>query len=264
MAPKRWLAVGLSLIAAAPVMAGPKAFDVSEKDFFAKVQTVVLAPCKFPSHFSTSDTLMGLADSVKWQVDSVTARTLSEHGLKVVSARESKRVYDAVVDSLGGLYDPVTGLSDTAKFAIAEQLTRARLRDLYHPQAWAFMNVYEALAPFDHAVARWDGTTENLSQQSFGRGLFKALTLRSADDEYSGKVGVLSLDVRIEDDAGSSLYRWSGGIHATSRFNEGKFQALPQDRYFADRTRVDGSVTLALKAFTKAAEKRQRKAPSPP
>ena len=262
MSRSTWWAV-LCLLASTgvvPAHAGQKAFDVSENDFFTKVHRVILAPCKFPSYFNTSDTLMGLADSVKWRVDSLTAQTLARYGFEVISARESKRVYDAVVDSLGGLYDPVSGQSDTAKFALAEEQTRARLRDLHHPDAWAFPVVFPVNARFDHAVANWHGVTEKISQQSFGRGLFKALTLRSADTEFMGTVGALSLGLSMENDDGKPLYSWAGGIHTTVRFNEGEFTPLPQKDYFADGTRVDNSVAIALKAFTKAADKRQAKA----
>jgi hypothetical protein len=252
-----WAVLCLLAIVAVPARAGQKAFDVPENDFFTRVHTLILAPCKFPGSFNTSDTLVGLADSVKWQIDSLTARTFARYGFKVVSAREAKRVYDEVADSLGGLYDPVTGKTDSAKFAAVEERTRARLRELHHPDAWGYVHVFPVSARFDHAVASWHGVTEKISQQSFGRGLFKALTLRAADTEFAGTVPALSLGLAIDDDAGKPLYSWAGGIHTTVRFNEGKFHPLPEPQYFADRTRVENSVEVALKAFTKAADKRQ-------
>jgi len=247
----------VALLALAAPAHAAKAFDVPEQEFFTRVHVVAVAPCRFPAWISNSDTLAARSDSVRWHVDSLIVARLTAAGLRVISGHEVDAAYQQVVDSLGGLFDPATGVMDTVREAVANTRSRAIVHEQHHPDVWLFPIVFQTTAMFESGWAHWDGAKQKIVPESVGRGMFKALTFRTPDSGYQGHLTALSLFMAIEDGAtpGQSLYSWSGGIHATARFRDKKFETISEREYFADRMQIEQSVELALKPFDKAAQK---------
>ena len=243
----------------APAHAGQKAFDVPEAKFFERVHRVGVTICKFPSTFAGSDTLVGLERPVIGQVDSLIVATLRAGGLEVIPGVETVATYDSVADSLGGIFDPVTGKRDSTRSAMAEKLARERIEARSHVDAWVYPAVYGTTAAFSSGTATWHGVNQKVTSETFSKGFLKVMTLRAMDTEYQGHIAALSLFVGILGDDDAKLYSWSGGIHVTSTFHSGKFALLPESQYFADRARIALAVEEALESFSKAAAKRAKK-----
>jgi hypothetical protein len=238
--------------------AGPKPFDVPEKDFFSRVHHVAIAPCRFPASFERSDTLMALEDSVAMRIDSLLVAALQANGLEVVSGRETRAIYDRMVDSLGGLFDPATGVQDSARFELAESRTREAVRAVHPVDTWIYPRVFQTGASFRGGKAAWHGVTQKVTPESFGKGLFKSLTMRTSDVEYNGTIPALSLYVPFVAEDGTSLYSWSGGLHVTAIFSGGKFTDLPSSQYFAEPERIARAVEESLEPWAKAVRKRSK------
>mgnify|MGYP002813775601 CR=1 FL=1 len=231
--------------------AGEKAFDIPEPAFFDRVHTVVMLPCSFPRDFEKSDTLAARAAVLKPRLDSIMVATLEEVGVRTISAGEVDSVWQQFADSLGGLYDPMTGESDSTKFAITQLRTMSELGSRYHPDAWILPKVRYVLASFRGGWANWNG----VKQRMVGHTSFMKLLTKSGDGNMQGTISALTLYVSFVDMQDQPLYSWGGGLQVTATLKNGKFVDVDPSELFVNREQSDKAVEKALEKLVKYAQK---------
>lgn len=254
----RWstwsLVVLLVASMALPVRAGQKDFSLPEQEFFDRVHTVIILPYRMPSDFARSDTLSARAEVLKTRLDTLLVAGLEEAGIHAIPASVADSLWRQFADSLGNVYDPLTGAPDTAKIVLANFRTRCELIVRHHPDAWVNARVLYVPAYFDHGTATWDGVHQEMAKVG---GFFRLMSGKS-DVNKAGTIPALSLYLSIVDPDGQWLYIRGGGLQVVARLEKGKFVDLPPDEYFADRAQSQKAVEKALEKVTKYAQKHPR------
>lgn len=178
---------------------------------------------------------------VKRLIDSlVTARVLSM-GYGVVPQDTTMNLSQRVIDSLGGLFDPVTGQIEQAKATTASQAVLAQLGTRFGAHYQLYPMVVPNTIPFRGSKAEWLGTEE----ETGGRGGLGGVILGT----QAGRIGVLNFGVIVEDLTGNDVYREVAGIQLSNKLVGGKLVALPMDSLLTNQDRIASAVEHALRGL---------------
>ena len=175
-------------------------------------------------------------------IDSLIRVQLAVAGVAVLPAEETRKVEREVSDSLGGIYDRITGRLDSARNAAWVATTPRLLRERHGAVLWLSPYVLEVTAPFDKDKASWHGQTEN----SGGQGALSKVLFVS----YYGQLPALSLYLLGVNSSGKVVYARAGGIqlqrHLTSpAFDAPRYALVPRDSLLSSPTRLADAVRLA-------------------
>ncbi len=220
--------VGMACAASTPHQAA----TVPQHRLFDSLQTIALdpiCPCGLPADLRRIDLGRGKFDSL------ITAE-LSHAGYRVVPAAESQAIWDRLTDSLGGLFDPVSGQVDTTMLRNIRALTLRELRERFHADAWLHPIMVIASADFRRGTAKWDGT-----KQAFGRKLL-GITIGTT----YGTTPALSLHVVVEGMDGKVLFDTQAGLQLFQVPSGDGFVRIPDAQFYADQERNVAAVRLAL------------------
>jgi len=207
-------------------------FRVPREQFYSSLKTIVLAPISTPKELEVSET-------VKAKFESLLATELRRAGFTVVTSEEPRTLWQAMADSVGGIYDPKSGEVDTARSRMIWDKVYSRLRENYDVNAVMYPGIDVVLAEFNNGNAKWHGTSENVQKGKFWNFL--------SGTSHFGTTRALSLSVSLKDSNNVNLYVNAGGIQALDKVGPfGGFEPVPQEELFAKEERNVKAVRLAL------------------
>jgi len=234
------IALVATLFGAGCVTAPPpyNPFKVPEQGFRDRFKTVAMAPVAVPGDLAEPD-------PVKAKFASLVEAKLREAGFTVVSSKETLDLFQNMSKQLGGIFDPVTGKRDEAKFKAAREHTLRELGTKFKAEAVVYSTIFAGPARFGGGTAHWNGASESITMAQGFLASFQVNNL-------SGTTRALSLGVSIEDINGTDLYANAGGIQLAAKYSGGQFNAVPRDQLFLDEGRNAASVTVALEPLVKS------------
>ncbi len=207
-------------------------FMVPREQFYGSLKTIVLAPISVPKEIEVSD-------SVKAKFESLLVTELRQAGFTVVTSEEPRTLWQAMADSVGGIYDPKTGEVDTMKSRTIWDKVYSQLRANFGVNAIMYPRILIVLAKFNNGKAEWDGTSEGVQKGKFW-------TFLSGTSHF-GTTRALSFYVSLKDSNNVSLYVNGGGIQALDKVGPlGGFEPVPKEELFAKEERNVKAVRLAL------------------
>ncbi len=209
-----------------------KPFRMPAESIVAGVHVVAVVPTQLPRDLSQLTRIRAT------NLDSFVERELRRRNWTLVPGNVSDSVLHRAADSVGALYDPVTGQPDSLKVRARHMQFVQGMVAAYHPDAFLWPSVQVVVANFSHGTAEWDGARQGY--QSFGKRL---LSLGGGD---YGRAPALSLLVQLYDPDDRLLYSSWGGIQLLSIPGGGKFNDVPDSLLFADTARSAEAVSIAL------------------
>jgi len=193
-APRSRPTIGTILVAGAAFALTPNSVSLSQTSssqdsLLATIQTIVVAPVATTGNLNVSG---GSAANLETALE----EQLDEAGFTVVPAFEFIGVWQHIADEVGGFFDEFTGERNDELFEVAVARLRRELRHRFDADAILHPELSEAIVPFVDGVARWDNRLEEV----FGA------------DGLNGEVRALSLEIFVEDTAGTELIANRTGI----------------------------------------------------
>ena len=202
-------------------------FVTPESDFFDNTERVALVPLE-------SDDDLEVPDSVVTEFESLLRGELEQAGFHVIPSLVYEELWIRVVQDVGGIFDPYTGRRDDERFQRAVDRLREELKENFEPDVLLRPELWVVDAPFHDAVARWDGTSQDISTSRFRFG-------------QDGFVLALTFGIVVEDLEGIELYVNGGGIEVLETLES----VVPTEALFADRERIRNAVLTALEPLTR-------------
>jgi len=177
---------------------------------------------------------------VKRFIDSLVTAWVLAIGYDIVPQDTTMTLSRQVNDSIGGLFNPVTGLPDPDKVKAASQALLTRLGNRgaeYQLYPMVIPNTISFMGP----TAEWLGTEE----ETGGRGGLGGVVLGT----HTGRIGVLNFGIIVEDLTGTDVYRGSAGIQLSAKIVKGQLVSLATDSLLTNWDRLRAAVELALKGL---------------
>lgn len=214
-------------------------FKVAQDEIYAKAKTVALAPVLVPVDIADPE-------PVRAKFESILEAKLREAGFLVVPPKEAGGIWKQMTEQVGGIFDPLTGKRDEARFKTVREHTLRELRTKFKADAVLHPSIVPVRAKWEGMTASWDGTEESI--RSLGAVIIEALpyALLGIGVTREGTVGALSLGVVIEDIHGVDMYINRGGIQLLAKFSGGNFVGVPRHELFANEERNVAAVNIAL------------------
>jgi hypothetical protein len=184
---------------------------------------------------------IGQRDAVRARYAELLRARLGALGFEVVPEADYDTAWREAERAAGGFYDPVTGQLDGLRFLATRVAVLQGLQEQHGVTAVIFPSISLRGANYLYGVVKWDGAEQVVS----GSGSKFAARL-GAGGHYVGRMPALSLELRIENTAGSVLFEDYGGIQSLSRFEHGRFVDLPESQLFTEPARDEKAVELAL------------------
>ena len=178
---------------------------------------------------------------VKRFIDSLVTARVQAMGYDIVPQDTTMSLSREVTDSVGGLFNPVTGQLDSGKVKAASQALLAHLGSRFGAEYQLYPMVIPNTISFMGPTADWLGTEE----ETGGRGGLGGVVLGT----HTGRIGVLNFGIIVEDLTGTDLYRASAGVQLSSKIVGGKLVSLPTDSLLTNRDRLRAAVERALKGL---------------
>jgi hypothetical protein len=188
----------------------------------------------FPVGRSRGDSVL---DQRFLRVDTLVRRNVETQGFNVVPADTVLALFKHLSDSMGGIYDTMTGKPDSARTA---ELTAALGRDLvarYHVDLKLRPSLEIQYISFSGGKAHWCGA-ENKTGAPGG--------FLSIAGTYSGKLPGLTLVVAAYDGTDKKVYSECGGIQLVAHVKKGLLAPVPSDSIMIDSNTVSYAVHVAL------------------
>lgn len=207
-------------------------FKIAQEEFYGKIKTIALAPVGVPRDLEDPD-------QVKAKFEPLIEAKLREAGFTVVPSRETAGIFEKMNKQVGGMFDPVTGKRDEAKFKTLREHTLRELESKFKADAVLYPNIRAGIANFAGGQANWDGASESLATTA---GFWGQLGV----GQFRGTTGALSLIVTIENIHGVDAYVNAGGIQLISKLSGGNFVRVPRSQLFADEARNTAAANIAL------------------
>lgn len=171
-------------------------------------------------------------------IDSLIWARLDSMGYSLVSPDSTEAMHQHAVDSVGGLFDPVTGQVDRRKAAAAEHLyLELMARDAGVDFALTPSIVVEPVS-FRGSKVEWLGTSEGTGAPGGVEAAFLGT--------YEGRLAALDFRLVIDHRTGGEVYWRTTGIQLAQKVGKGDLVMVPLDSMLTDRGRVVASVELAM------------------
>lgn len=222
---------------------GGKPYDpwlAPETEFRSAVRHIAITSVGAPAELENPEPMRLLFDSL------MSAR-LEAAGFRITPSSRVRQIWDHVLDSLGGYFDPITGRPDTAKARAALTYVVQTLQREDSADAVLFPSVVIVSAEFSERKARWDGTSQTI--EGFGSAFLRAL----GGVSRRGRIPALSLEVDIRSPAGRRMFLNRGGIEVWEK--PGDDEPVPRDQLFLDSDRNTKAVWLALRPIVGTEER---------
>lgn len=206
-------------------------FVVSKKEIRETVRIIGLADVKLPDGLEKPAPIAA-------QFDSLVASALKQTGFSIVRPQGYEAVWTRTISEMGGL-DDASGERDPEQFVSAMFRTISALKPGFELDAVLIPSVEVVEARFAGGRAKWDGTTQSIEARKTPSSFF-----RGAPD---GRVGALSLRIKIVGRNNRVLYDFAGGIELLSKLSGERFILVPRNELFNRPEYIRHAVSTALK-----------------
>lgn len=228
--PWAFLLIGLAISGCA-VTTPYNPFKVPQEQIKSKVKVVALAPINFPGDMEDTEPL-------KAKFEFLIEAKLRQAGFMVVPSREYDAVWKQTIEKLGGVFDPLTGKRDEAKFKTVREHTLRELATRTKADALLEHGIGVFKANFAGHLAQWHGTSESVVTAGFWGAFFAG--------GAQGTVPALSLVVALSDIHGVEMYVNVGGIQVLAKLSGQNFVTVQRYELFVDQERNRQAVNIAL------------------
>ncbi len=184
----------------------------------------------------------------RWYVDSLLAAQLRGAGYQIIEPDTTDALRRIATDSVGGIFDPVTGDQDPTKLAAVFRILLELLRAQFGADYLLIPSLRVDLVSFYGSRASWLGTTESTGAEGGVGAAFLGT--------HEGRLPALNLRIYVESLSGREVYAGSAGIQLTSKVVNGQLFVVPRDSLLADPTRV-------VSAFHRVMQRLQQRVPVP-
>ena len=218
----------------------PKAVDPVA--IHAALKSVGVLPMRVPS-------LIPDGESVARRFEVAIEERLRAAGFQVVGAQAMRDVHARLGAELGGIYDPMTGVTTREKIDERERLSRAKYLESHPVDGFVRLAVAERSANSYSMTAEWDGVKENVTGQS----TMKSILNMSAGSLGDGVVPALSFVMVLEDLERREIYSGIGGLQLLSYVRMGwvpKFYDVDPAYLLTDTARDARAMQVVFERLT--------------
>jgi hypothetical protein len=196
------LSLALALIAPASFAANAT-FAVPRTELITTIKTIGVLPVEM-------DEAVPNPDEVAAKLEEDIAERLQRGGFTVVRASEMRAIRARGLTTLGGIYDPMTGLANREKAEALQEFTLQEYRTQHPVDALMRLGIVRRRAQFEAGWSEWDGVRERVTSKSGVADVMAQGMMISA--HLAGTVPALSLAVSLVDAKGESVYDGVGGL----------------------------------------------------
>jgi hypothetical protein len=231
MCHRAWtLAVTLFLITsgcAKPPAYNP--FQLPQNEIYTRIKVIGMTPLVIPKW-------AGKADPVKVKMEAQMTGRLQEAGFAVIAPLEYEKIWNRLLDQMGGYFDPFTGKLEKKKYETMRDYARREMVAKFKIEGLLYPNIQSVGAPINGATATWDGTSESiLVGDWYGT--------------FTGSILAMSLLINIEDNNGVALYTNRGGIQLLQKIYYGKTFTVSTSKLLTDEERIAEAIHISLGPF---------------
>ena len=178
-------------------------------------------------------------------IDSMIDSAVRAQGFGVLPRDTVDAIQQRLADSLGGVFDPVTGKRDTTRTEAIERAMRQALHGRLGADLWLRPFLMVDVVPFYGGEAKWRGASEKTGAMGGVGGVLLGTK--------SGKIPALTLAALVDDSSGKTIYTWGGGIQLLMKANgmAKKPTEVPPDQLLVDRVRMQSAVRRALDSLAR-------------
>lgn len=198
------LLVSMALATLAPTAATAEAsFAVPRSELITRIKSIGLMPLELEAAVPNPD-------EVASKLEGYVMERLQACGFTVVAPGEMRAIRARARTSLGGIYDPMTGLPNPERLAALQEFSTQEYRMQHPVDATLRLVVVRRRARFDMGWSEWDGVRERVTSNS----RFADLMLQGMEKgiQRGEEVPALSLAVNLVDAHGETLYKGVGGL----------------------------------------------------
>jgi hypothetical protein len=198
------LLVSLALAIPATPVAGADAKPAAQRaELTTRIKTIGLMPLEIEQAIADPD-------EVTSRLEGYVTERLQGGGFTVVPASEMRAIRGRALASLGGVYDPLTGLPNRERLAALQEFSAQEYRMQHPVDATLHLSIVRRPARFEKGWSEWDGVRERVTSKS---GIVDALERgMELGIEPNDEVPALSLVVTLIDAQGETLYKNAGGL----------------------------------------------------
>ena len=190
-------------IAATPAAGADPGPAVPRAGLTTRIKTIGLMPLEIEQAIANPD-------EVASRLEGYVTERLQGGGFTVVPASEMRAIRGRALASLGGVYDPMTGLPNRERLAALQEFSSQEYRMQHPVDATLRLAIVRRPARFEKGWSEWDGVRERVTSKS---GIVDALAQgMELGIEPRGEVPALSLAVTLADAQGQTLYKNFGGL----------------------------------------------------
>ena len=228
-----------------------------QEEYFKNLHTIALASPGFQMSPNTATKeeeaqFNARLEVVRKQFESLMTAKLSEAGFSVVPSDEYRKIWEQLVKAHGGVFDPVTGKKDDARYEAIQKKAAQEISARLPINAVLYLSIVHVTVHFASGVAKWDGTDQHidgsLTRVEGVSGFFK--TFFGSGANTSGNLPAISLKVRITDvQTGDDKFNHRGGIQLVMKrgaWYSTNLVPIQTEELFASEERNSGAVTYAL------------------
>jgi hypothetical protein len=218
-------------------------FVISRSEIYERVDTLAMMPLQCPD--------FDRKEEVSARYETLITERLEAAGFKVVPSEESSSIRNAMIEQLGGMFDPITGqVSEEKRQAVSDHLVQ-ELNAKFEFDAYVAPKIVPFKANWAGNSATWGGVTETVTGKT---GFWAAFS----NANMSGTIPALSLVVVLRDKTDSEAYYVGiGGIQLVAHYGEtfaGGFVDIPESEWFVDQEKDVTAVNIALSALVNEPE----------
>jgi hypothetical protein len=186
-----------------PAAAANVTFAVPRAQLITTIKTVGVMPVEM-------DEAVPNPDEVAARLEQDITQRLQRAGFTVVPASEMRAIRARGLTTLGGVYDPMTGLPNREKVDAVREFSRQEYRVQHPVDGILRLGIVRRSAEFNVGWSEWDGVRERVTSVS---GLADVMAQGMvAGVHRAGTVPALSLGVNLVDARGETLYTGVGGL----------------------------------------------------
>ena len=182
-------------------------------------------------------------DSVASRYEAEVLERLAKAGFNVVPPSAMREIRERLRNTLGGLYDPMTGTAIPGKVKAFDEFSENEYASRHKINAILRIGVLIRPARTDYSTASWDGVRESSSGKSGLASFF-------SDVAVTGTTPALSFIVELRDATGRVLYARAGGLQVVQYLRaEGlaaKFRSIDPKYIMTDPKRDERAFAIAF------------------
>lgn len=209
-------------------------FKAPRETIMQNVKTIGVMPLVLPGFVPNPD-------DVAARYETAIAASLQAAGFSVVQPSAMRDIRERLKKTMGGLYDPMTGLPIPDKVKSYNDYADSEYQSKYRTDATLRMSVVQRSASGGVATVTWDGVTDSSSGRS---------VLTSVLSLSGGVVSALSFYVRLTDSNGKEMYSNFGGLQVLAYARGGqvgsKLQPIDARYIMTDPARDERARAIAL------------------